>query len=128
MDFELPADDRRPLFLQIADLVRAAIARGDLAPGALLPPVRALAAQIGVHANTTLHAYRALAADGAVKSRRGLGTFVTGRPTGDAERRVLADQVAERARRDAFAHGLGADDLAAALERAARRDRPRPRD
>ncbi len=119
MSIELLSNDRRPLFLQIADAVSAAIARGELAPGDPLPPLRTLAPQLGVHANTVLQAYRELAAQGAVESRRGSGTFVRRRLLGDGERRVLADQVAERALRDAHTHALTLVDLAHALHRLA---------
>lgn len=119
MPIELIAGDRRPLFLQIADAVRAAIARGELAPGDPLPPLRALAPELGVHANTVLQAYRELVAAGVVESRRGSGTFVRSRLVGAGERRVLADEVAERALRDAHAHALTLDDLTHALARLA---------
>ncbi|MHB1863234.1 MAG: GntR family transcriptional regulator [Gemmatimonadaceae bacterium] len=124
MDVELDPADRRPIFLQIADAVRGAIARGDLATGSPLPPVRALAPQLGVHPNTVLQAYHELALHGTVESRRGSGTFVRASPPGDGERRVMADEVAGRALRDAHAHGLTAVDLGAALDRAARRGAP----
>lgn len=121
MAIELLPGDRRPLFLQIADAVRAAIARDELAPGDPLPPLRALAPQLGVHPNTVLQAYRELAAQGAVESRRGSGTFVRRRLLGEGERRVLADEVAERALRDAHARALTLDDLTHALARLAAR-------
>jgi DNA-binding transcriptional regulator YhcF (GntR family) len=119
VDLELAPGDRRPIFIQIADAVRAAIARGEFAPGDPLPPLRALAPRLGVHANTVLQAYRELAAAGVVESHRGRGTFVRIRHLGDGERRVLADEVAERALRDAHAHALTLDDLSNALARLA---------
>jgi len=117
VDIELTEGDRRPIFLQIAGAIRAAIARGAIAPGDSLPPIRTLAAQIGVHANTVLQAYRELATLGAIHSRRGSGSVVTSQPIADGERRVLADGVAQRALQDADAHGLTVSDLDAALER-----------
>ena len=45
-----------------------------------LPPEAELAERFGVHRNTVRHALAALAADGLVTSRRGSGTYVTGRP------------------------------------------------
>ncbi|HUX32307.1 MAG TPA: GntR family transcriptional regulator [Gemmatimonadaceae bacterium] len=117
MPIELSPGDRQPVFLQIAGAVRAAVARGEFTPGDPLPTVRQLAADLGVHANTVLQAYRQLAADRVVTARRGSGTFVNRVALGTAERRVLADDVAERALRDTYAHGLTADDLTAALAR-----------
>ncbi|MBB5492441.1 aminotransferase class I/II-fold pyridoxal phosphate-dependent enzyme [Nocardiopsis metallicus] len=62
----------------IADSVRALIARGELRPGEVLPPVRALAARQGVNRNTVAAAYAALAAAGVVETRRRGGTVVRG--------------------------------------------------
>lgn len=117
MPIELLPGDHQPVFLQIAGAVRAAVARGEFAPGDPLPTVRRLAVDLGVHANTVLQAYHQLAADRVVTARRGSGTFVNPVALGAAERRVLADDVAERALRDTYAHGLTEDDLAAALAR-----------
>lgn len=117
MPIELSPGDRQPVFLQIADAVRAAVARGEFTSGHPLPTVRQLAVDLGVHANTVLQAYRQLAADRVVTARRGRGTYVNRVALGAAERRVLADDVAERALRDTYAHGLTPDDLTAALAR-----------
>jgi GntR family transcriptional regulator len=121
VEIELPANDRQPVYIQIADAVRAAIARGQLRAGDPLPPLRTLAPQLGVHPNTVLQAYRELAAAGVVEPRRGSGTFVRATPPAEGARRVMADDVAQRALRDAFAHGLTPADLDAALRRATAR-------
>jgi DNA-binding LacI/PurR family transcriptional regulator len=66
--------------LGIAAQIRARIAflaaDGELAPGERLPPVRALAAQLGVNVNTIRSAYAKLEADGLVRTRHGVGTVV----------------------------------------------------
>jgi LacI family transcriptional regulator, repressor for deo operon, udp, cdd, tsx, nupC, and nupG len=66
--------------LGIAAQIRARIAflaaEGELAPGERLPPVRALAAQLGVNVNTIRSAYAKLEADGLVRTRHGVGTVV----------------------------------------------------
>lgn len=49
---------------------------GDLAPGAKLPTVRALAEELGLAANTVARAYRELEQAGAVETRGRHGTFV----------------------------------------------------
>jgi DNA-binding transcriptional MocR family regulator len=63
---------------EIADSVRALLERGALRPGALLPPVRELAATLGVNRNTAVAAYRQLAQAGLVVSRGRAGTVVAG--------------------------------------------------
>ncbi|MBT2486014.1 MULTISPECIES: aminotransferase class I/II-fold pyridoxal phosphate-dependent enzyme [unclassified Microbacterium] len=65
----------------IADSVRALSDRGILRPGSLLPPVRELAATLGVNRNTAVAAYRQLAQAGLVVSRGRAGTVVTGLET-----------------------------------------------
>ncbi|MGI6878248.1 aminotransferase class I/II-fold pyridoxal phosphate-dependent enzyme [Microbacterium sp. gxy059] len=60
----------------IADELRALIERGDLAPGDRLPPVRALADELGVNRNTAVSAYRQLAHAGLVVSQGRGGTRV----------------------------------------------------
>ena len=60
-----------PKYQQIAEQVRALVASRRLAPGAALPSVRQLAADLGININTALAAYRALEADGVVLLRRG---------------------------------------------------------
>jgi DNA-binding transcriptional regulator YhcF (GntR family) len=47
----------------------------------LLPPVRQLAADLGVHFNTVAEAYRLLAEEGWLQLRRGRGAAVVDRKT-----------------------------------------------
>lgn len=64
---------------EIADSVRALADRGVLAPGDLLPPVRALAEQLGINRNTAMAAYRTLARSGVVVTQGRAGTRVAQR-------------------------------------------------
>ena len=61
---------------EIAESVRTLVDRGDLAPGDPLPPVRALAARLGIHRNTAVAAYRTLAGAGIVVTQGRAGTRV----------------------------------------------------
>src|SRR5213593_4035204 len=79
--------DGRPVYLQIASAVRAAIARDGLGSGAQLPANRDLARELGVHRDTVATAYEALAADGVIESAVGRGTFVV---DGEAVRAPVA--------------------------------------
>src|SRR5438128_9396777 len=65
-----------PLYEQIADRVRVAIASGELRPATALPSVRQLATQLRVNPATVVQAYRDLEAEGFVEMRQGAGTFV----------------------------------------------------
>ncbi|HET6610043.1 MAG TPA: PLP-dependent aminotransferase family protein [Rhodopila sp.] len=66
------------LFRQIADAIRNAIAAGQVVPGARLPSARALSEQLCVGRGTVDAAYAMLAGEGAIVSRRGSGTVVSG--------------------------------------------------
>jgi DNA-binding transcriptional MocR family regulator len=77
--------DRRPLYVQIADAIVAAIERGALAPDERLPAMRPLARQLGCALITVSQAYEMLAARGRIVSRVGRGTFVTTQPAADAQ-------------------------------------------
>ncbi len=65
-----------PLYAQIADRLKVAIAAGALQPATALPSVRQLAAQLRVNPATVVQAYRELEAEGFVETRPGAGTFV----------------------------------------------------
>jgi GntR family transcriptional regulator len=120
---DIDAGDPRPVFRQIADEIGRAVATGVLKPEDPLPPIRALAAELKVNANTVQHAYRTLEQEGVVHVRRGLGTFVSPAvkaPT-RAQQAVAARRLAERMLREAFRQGLLASDLIAALKEIAPR-------
>lgn len=90
-----------PVFLQLAEQIRAAIARGALRPGDALPSIRQMATEALINPNTVAKTYRDLERDGILRTHRGLGVFVAdGAPElchGErraAIRRQLADVVA----------------------------------
>ncbi|MDX1512979.1 MAG: PLP-dependent aminotransferase family protein [Gammaproteobacteria bacterium] len=67
---------RRAVYLQIADQIRDAVARGELTAGARLPAIRGLAANLGVNRDTVSLAYELLVRDGLLEATVGRGTFV----------------------------------------------------
>lgn len=111
MIVRLVPGDPRPIYLQIVDEVRRAIIVGTLAPDDPLPSVRQLASDLRVNPNTVQFAYRELEREGAVYMRRGQGTFVSNSSTPQVERNRLLKEVAARAVRDAYRHGLTAEEL-----------------
>jgi GntR family transcriptional regulator len=114
---DLRTDDPRPVYRQIADEVQRAVSVGILKPGESLPATRQLAIDLKLNPNTVQHAYRTLAQEGVIEIRRGLGAFVAARPREPKRSsQAIARQIAERALREAFRHGLLASDLMRALE------------
>src|SRR5271163_3742078 len=76
MGFSVDTSSRQPIYQQLAQQVREAIARGDMQPEARLPAVRQLSQEIVVNPNTVARAYTELEREGLVVSRPGLGVFV----------------------------------------------------
>lgn len=117
MHFAIDAGAATPPYEQIRVQVRDAVAGGQLAAGAKLPTVRALADELGLAVNTVARAYRELETDGIIETRGRAGSFIA--PQGDAgqqQAQVAAREFVERARR------LGLDDGSALdLVRAAQR-------
>lgn len=68
---------RKPIYEQLADGLKALIARGELREGVTLPPVRQLAADLGVNLNTVAMAYRQLQSEGLITVKHGSGAVVS---------------------------------------------------
>jgi len=66
----------RPVYLQIVDQVKHAVAVGKLAPDSRLPTIRQLAAELVINPNTIAKAYRQLESEGIIASRPGAGAFI----------------------------------------------------
>ena len=79
MFITVDTDDRRPIYQQVVDEIKALIAKGDLSEGSALPPVRQVAADLGVNLNTVAAAYRELQREGLISVRHGSGAIVTSR-------------------------------------------------
>lgn len=79
MFLRIDTQDKRPIYQQIADGVRALLASGQLKEGQSLPPVRQLAADLGVNLNTIATAYRELQSEGLIVVRHGSGATVAAR-------------------------------------------------
>ena len=70
-------DSSRPIYAQIAELVRLDIISGLYQPGTKLPSVRELASQAKVNPNTMQKALSELERSGLVHSMRTSGRFIT---------------------------------------------------
>lgn len=84
--FTVDTGSPTPIYAQLEQAIRAAIARGELGTGAQLPTVRQLAVDLAVNANTVARVYAQLERDGILETRRGVGTFVRESPTPQAAR------------------------------------------
>ena len=74
-----PLSDR-PVYKQIADILRAQMDGGHLAPGAKLPSETELTVRFGTARGTVRDALQILASEGRTRSERGVGVFVREQP------------------------------------------------
>ena len=108
-----------PVYEQIENHVRFALASGRLKAGDQLPTVRALEKQLGVNPNTVTKAYRDLEVMGLVYTRRGMGVYIEQ----DAEakcRQAVRSQIVGRlheAVSEAKASGMSLKDVRTCLEK-----------
>lgn len=107
-----------PLYVQIAERVRLAIATGALGSAAPLPSVRQLAAELRVNPATVTQAYRDLEEQGFVEIRHGAGTFVRELAPGRRarERSQQAAGLVRKLLADARRAGVSLPELQRALE------------
>lgn len=110
----LDAESHLPPYEQVRAALAAHIGGGTLAAGTRLPPVRALADELGLAPGTIARAYRELEQAGLVDTRGRAGTVVSDQGDGVLTRaRQAAEHYAVTTR------GLGvAPDVALALVRA----------
>jgi GntR family transcriptional regulator len=79
MLFEVDLNGAKPVYQQLVDQVKFAIAAGRLQPGDRLPTVRDVAVQVRVNRNTVARVYSELEREGILYTRSGQGTFVSDR-------------------------------------------------
>jgi DNA-binding transcriptional regulator YhcF (GntR family) len=93
----LDHDSPVPPYEQVRDQIHAQVAAGSMPAGTKLPTVRALAADLGLAANTVARAYRELEVLGDIETRGRAGSFVSGDGVEQAARQA-AHEYAERLR------------------------------
>ena len=84
-----------PMYKQVTDQIKEAIASGELKPNEKLPSVRELSEALEVSAITIKRAYQDLEKDGYVLTRAGLGSFVS-----DVDRDALRARKLEELREE----------------------------
>jgi GntR family transcriptional regulator len=80
-----------PLYLQLIEQIKRAVALGTLAHGEQLPTVKALALELTVNPNTVARVYRELERDGVIDTSPGRGSFIRADGSGVEARRAVAD-------------------------------------
>ncbi len=96
MHIQISLTDGVPIWRQIVNQVKYAIASGKIRLDDELPPIRSLAEQLTVTPNTVVKAYGELESEGVVYKRRGAGTYVADLRSPLArkeQRRILSDRI-----------------------------------
>ena len=96
MEFRIDPVSRSPIYRQLTNQFREAVARGKLQPEERLPSVRELSRTLVVNPNTIARAYTELEREGMLNSRPGLGVFVA-RPRDELTRQVRRERLGQLA-------------------------------
>ncbi len=113
MGLHINTASRLPIYQQLAQQIREAIARGELQPEANLPSVRQLSRELVVNPNTVARAYTELEREGLLISRPGRGIFVA-QPRNDLTRAACDRRLMEQLDRwltEAVHLGYAADEV-----------------
>ncbi|WP_298886253.1 GntR family transcriptional regulator [uncultured Serinicoccus sp.] len=98
LSFAVDPGSSTTVFEQVVDQVVQGIQDGALMPGDRLPPVRRLAADLGIATNTVAKAYRQLEEEGHVETRGRGGTLVRDELAPTQPGRVAAEEFVRAAR------------------------------
>ena len=96
MVFELNYKSAKPVYLQVVDQVKAAVASGAARAGDALPSIRPLAEELRVNRNTIAKAYGELEHQGVIETLAGRGCFITNQPSPlrkDARLKLLTEEM-----------------------------------
>lgn len=113
MQFQCDSTARTPIYRQLMEQIREAVARGRLQDGERLPSVRQLSKELVVNPNTIARAYTELEREGVLHTRPGLGVFVA-KPQAALKtevRRRRLGLIIDRLLTEAVHLGVSADEL-----------------
>ena len=105
-----------PLYLQLVEQLKHALATGAIRAGDQLPSVRRMAEDLLINPNTVVRAYRDLEAEGIVVLRHGSGVFVRASVVARAELMKRAEPIVRTAVTRLEALDLDADEIRRLLE------------
>ncbi|MCA9426301.1 MAG: GntR family transcriptional regulator [Candidatus Omnitrophica bacterium] len=120
MFIEIDLNKPVPIFNQIMDGVRLAVATGRIVPGDRIPSIRDLAVELRVNPNTVAKAYQELERSGLVEVKRGMGYFVSESDNGQVsqrERHALFTNLVDDLLASGIALGLDAEELRRLIEK-----------
>ena len=109
--------DRRSIYEQLVDRIKALIVGGILPSGSQLPSVRQLSAELSINPNTVQRAYSELEREGLIYSVKGKGNFISD----DASllqrnSQLILIEAFSKAARSAMQAGVSKSELSQVLE------------
>jgi len=118
-DIQIAPNSSVPIFKQIVDQVRLAVATGAVDAGHQLPSVRALAQRLVVNPNTVARAYADLTREGFLDTQQGKGVFIAPQRQvyTKAERLRRLEGPLDEFVRQALSLGFEAEELYQAVDR-----------
>jgi GntR family transcriptional regulator len=120
MFLKIDPDRSLPIFMQIIEGVRLAVATGRVRPGERIPSIRDLAVEIRVNPNTVARAYLELDRAGVIETKRGLGYFVSAETNGslaEHERQEILEDRVKDLLRAATDLGFKPEEVKAVIDR-----------
>ena len=96
MQFQLNYKSGKPVYLQLVDQVKAAVASGSAQPGDSLPSIRPLAEELRVNRNTIAKAYAELESQGVIETSAGRGSLISANASAlrkDARVKLLTEEI-----------------------------------
>lgn len=102
-----------PVYAQLVEQVKRAIATGVIRPSDPLPSLRETSVKLKINPLTVGKAYKLLESEGLIETKHGLGSYVAGNAvslTQDFRRGALEDE-ADLLIEDAYRLGVGMDEL-----------------
>jgi GntR family transcriptional regulator len=96
MVWQISFKSGKPVYLQVVDQVKAAVAGGAVRSGEPLPSIRPLAEELRVNRNTIAKAYAELESQGVIETLPGKGCFVRTNDSPlkkDARHKLLIEEI-----------------------------------
>lgn len=115
-----------PVYLQLVEQIKHAVASGALSAGDQLPGVRKVAEELIINPNTVVKAWRELEHEGFIEVRHGAGAFISHSAPGLRRTALIADaqHVAQSMVRELRDRGLTDAEIRRLIEREISRVQP----
>jgi GntR family transcriptional regulator len=119
MLFRIDLASSNPVYRQMCDQVKHAVAAGTLKPGDPLPTIREVAAAARVNRNTVARAYMELEREGVIVARPGQGSSIADGASSiqKRERVRILEEMARKLLVEAYHFQIPPEEVRAILER-----------